>query len=347
MSDLLDDLPDGVLVADESGSVSYLNRAAERISGWTREQAAGRPWGEVLQLRDAGGLLVHERSDPYRHRIRITTGTPEREFLLRRRDGEDRWVAVRASYRRNGDGRIEQAVVTLRDIERRRRLEKHSSDLISTVSHEIRSPLTSVKGFTSTLLRKWGEFTDEQKHHMLTMINHDADRVTRLLTDLLDVSRLEAGRLELRRQPVDIAEIARKVTARLEHETTDHEIRLTAPARLPSVSGDPGKIEQVITNLVENAIKYADPGPIVVEAGRDDGGVVVRVSDEGPGIDPQHQPHIFTKFYRRGSGERRPGTGLGLYICKGIVEAHGGRIELERSGAEGSVFAIHLPVTEE
>lgn len=345
-ADLLDDLPDGVVVVDGERAVAYMNRAAERISGWTREDAAGRPWGEVLELHDAGGLLVHDRADPYEHTIAITTGSPEREYMLRRRDGVDRWVAVRASYRRGTEGRIEQAVVSVRDISRRRRLDKARADLISTVSHEIRSPLTSVKGFTSTLLRKWDKFTDEQKHHMLKMVEHDADRVTRLLTDLLDVSRLEAGRLELKRQLVDLAAVAHKVVDRLSHETTEHHLLADFPEHLPKVSADPVKIEQVIVNLVENAIKYSDPGDIRVLAERTDSAITVRVSDAGPGIDPAHAPHIFTKFYRRGAGERRAGTGLGLYICKGIVEAHGGTIALEPAGP-GATFAFTVPVAED
>jgi hypothetical protein len=345
MTDILDALVDGVVVVGADGTIRALNTAAERLTGWARGDAAGKPFGEVLPLMDAAGFLVHEREGAGAPPLRITTGTPERDYLLRRPDGADRWVAVRASYERDGNGRLSQTVVSIRDIGRRRRLERARADLVATVAHEIRSPLTSVKGFTSTLLHRWDRFNDEQKRVMLETINHDADRVTRLLTDLLDVSRLEAGRLELKRQEVDLASIAAEVAARLRkrEEAGGHVLETSFPDDFPMLLADPGKIEQVITNLTENAIKYAVPGRVLL-SGADMGGyALVRITDEGNGIDPRHLPHIFTKFYRRGAGERHSGTGLGLYICKGIIEAHGGQIWVERSGPDGTTFAFTLP----
>jgi hypothetical protein len=345
MSDerILDALPDGLVVVASDRSIAYMNPAAERICGWRLADALGKPYGMVLPLRDPGGLLVHDHHDPFSQTLSVVSGTPEREYLIGRADGTEVWVAARASFRRDGAGRIEQAVVTLRNIGRRRRLERARADLISTVSHEIRSPLTSIKGFTSTLLHRWERFNDEQKQLMLRTINADADRVTRLLGDLLDVSRLEAGRLELKRQEVDLVAVATEVVLRLRLEAEHHALEVSFPDEFPKVTADPGKIEQVLVNLVENAVKYTTAGTIRVggeDAARE---VVVRVSDEGEGIPAQHVPHIFTKFYRRGHGERRSGTGLGLYICSGIVEAHGGRIWVERSNEHGTVFAFTLP----
>lgn len=342
MSDeILERLPDGVVVVGADLRIAYLNAAAEGLSGWIRTEAIGRPYHEVLALRDAAGFPLHERGELV-PRLRTVRTSPERELLLRRRDGEERWVAVRAAFDRDESREVRAVLVTIRDIGRRRRLDHARSDLIATVSHEIRSPLTSVKGFTSTLLRKWERFNDEQKRHMLTMINHDADRVTRLLTDLLDVSRLEAGRLELKRQEVDVSEIAAHVADRLGHSSDGRVIEVRFPESLPKITADPAKIEQVIVNLVENAIKYAE-GPILVSGEATDDDVVVRVTDGGPGIDARHLPHIFTKFYRHGQGERGSGTGLGLYITKGIVEAHRGRIEVGRGDEGGTIFTIALP----
>lgn len=337
--------PDAAVVLGAGGSVEYMNPAAERLSGWTAGEAGGRHYGEVMPLRDAAGLLVHEHYDPFAIRLATVTRSPEREFLLQRRDGSEAWVAVRATFERDDAGTVVRVIASIRDIGRRRRLDRAKSDLISTVSHEIRSPLTSVKGFTSTLLHRWERFNDEQKQHMLRTINADADRVTRLLTDLLDVSRLEAGRFELRRQKVDVAAVARDVVARLQ---IDHEDRpISADFEdLPEVWADPGKVEQVIVNLVENALKYAAGGAVGVTGRAEGDGIVVRVSDSGEGIDARHVPHLFTKFYRRGHGERTGGTGLGLYICRGIIGAHGGKIWVERSDASGTVFAFTLPIGE-
>ncbi|HEX9696905.1 MAG TPA: ATP-binding protein [Actinomycetota bacterium] len=343
---ILASLPDAVIVVGPGGAVEHLNPAAERLSGWSDTEGRGRFYGEVLPLRDAAGFLVHERYDPFGLRLATVTRSPEREYLLRRRDGGDIWVAVRASFTRDDRGRVVRVVAVARDIGRRRRLDRAKSDLISTVSHEIRSPLTSVKGFTSTLLHRWERFTDEQKRHMLRTINADADRVTRLLTDLLDVSRLEAGRLELKRQKVDVARVARGVVDRLQIDHDDRPLSAEFSEELPEIWADPGKVEQVIVNLVENALKYAPRGTIVVSGSADGDAIVLRVMDEGEGIDPRHVPHLFTKFYRRGHGERTAGTGLGLYICHGIVAAHGGRIWVERSDGSGTVFAFTLPIGE-
>ncbi len=343
--DILKGLPDAVMVVEPGGLVLALNPAAERLAGLLTAEAAGLHYGEVLPLTDAAGFLVHQQYDVLSPPLRVTTGTPERDYFVRRSDGTERWLAVRVAYVRDDAGRLTAAIVSLRDIGRRRRLDRARADLISTVSHEIRSPLTSVKGFTSTLLHRWERFTDEQKRAMLETINFDADRVTRLLGELLDVSRLEAGRLELKRQEVDIAEIAVEVITRVSRreEAEGHHLTADFAGSFPKVTADPGKIEQVLTNLVENAVKYATPGNVVVTGADLDRHAVVRVQDQGPGIEPKHIPHVFTKFYRRGMGERHSGTGLGLYICKGIVEAHGGEIWIERSSSEGTTFAFTLP----
>lgn len=343
---LLDALPDGIAVVGPDRTVRYLNSTAERLCGWTRGEADGVFYGTVLPLRDASGFLVHERHDPFTSLLSTVARTPEREYLLARRDGAEVWVAARAAFVRDANRRVLEVIVALREVGRRRRLERMRSDLISTVSHEIRSPLTSVKGFTSTLLSKWERFSDEQKQVMLRTINADADRVTRLLGDLLDVSRLEAGRLELKRQEVDLPAVATDAVLRLRLEAEEHQLHVDFPPDFPKVTADPGRVEQVMINLIENAIKHSRPGRITVRGEDAAGEVVVRVADQGDGISPSHLPHIFTKFYRRGSGERRSGTGLGLHICKGIVEAHGGRIWVERSDSAGSVFAFTLPKDE-
>jgi signal transduction histidine kinase len=179
---------------------------------------------------------------------------------------------------------------------------------------------------------------------MLSTIDWDADRMNRLLKDLLDFSRLEAGRLELKRQEVDVATLATTVAERVDMDAKHHTIKASFPSPFPVVFADPAKIEQVVVNLVENAVKHGDPGPILVTGEADDHQITVRVRDSGPGIDAAHVPYIFTKFYRRGGDRHASGTGLGLYICKGIIEAHGGDIAVEHSDAAGTVFAFTLPV---
>ena len=213
------------------------------------------------------------------------------------------------------------------------------------MSHELRSPLTSVKGYTSLLLTGGTGSSDDQKKMMLEQVHHDADRVTRLITELLDISRLETGRLVLRRQMVDLADAGerggregRRWSTPTSRSTVDF------ADDFPQVYADPDKVEQVLTNLVENACKYASPkGMRVVGRGRRRRGRRVAVADQGEGIPEADLPRVFTKFFRRAEG-RPTGSGLGLWISRGLVEAHGGRLTATSKSGQGTTFRFTLPV---
>jgi len=243
---------------------------------------------------------------------------------------------------------LRRLVITLRGAQQRERLERSRAELVSTVAHELRSPLTSVKGFTATLLNKWGRFTDDQKRVMLETVNADADRVTRLITELLDVSRIESGRMEVHRQLVDLPDRAGKIIAgRVAAGDAEDRFRLEVPSDLPETWLDADKIDQILGNLVENAVRHgAGIVTIVVEPARLDGegsppdAVAVSVRDQGEGIAPDVAPRVFRQFWR---GKRRGGTGLGLYIVKGLVEAHGGTIGVRRAPGGGAEFRFIVP----
>jgi signal transduction histidine kinase len=223
--------------------------------------------------------------------------------------------------------------------------EPTGSEVVSTVSHELRSPLTSVKGYTSLLLNRWDRLKDEQKRMMLEQVHHDAGRVTRLITELLDISRLETGRLVLRRQLTNLAELAREVVEKLKMTYTDLECDVQFPEGFPQVYADPDKLEQVLTNLVENAAKYASPLGMKVVGLVGEGEVAVAVTDTGEGIPASDVPMVFKKFFRRDMG-KPTGTGLGLWISRGLVEAHGGRLTATSIIDEGSVFRFTLPLVD-
>jgi signal transduction histidine kinase len=229
----------------------------------------------------------------------------------------------------------------MRRVDARRRRDIARADLVSTVSHELRSPLTSVKGFTKTLLAKWDRFTDDQKKQMLATVNEDADRVTRLLGELLSVSRIDAGRLQLKRQMVRLDQVIPAVVAKIGAGIGQGRSLVVDIGALPELYADPDRLEQVLTNLFENAVKYTD-GSVTVTAAEDPDTVTVSVSDQGEGIEAEDLDAIFTKFFRR-PGEKRQGTGLGLYITKGLIEAHGGEIRVTSTMGEGSVFSFTVP----
>ena len=178
---------------------------------------------------------------------------------------------------------------------------------------------------------------------MLEQVHHDADRVTRLVTELLDISRLESGRLVLRRQMVDLVPLVNGVLEKVRMMENRLVAAVEFPENFPPVYADPDKIEQVLTNLVENAAKYADPQSLQVRGGLQNGQAEVAVADSGEGIPDSDLPRVFTKFFRR--AETRPtGSGLGLWISRGLVEAHGGRLVVESQVGKGSVFRFTLPI---
>nr|WP_242454081.1 ATP-binding protein [Bailinhaonella thermotolerans] len=345
-------MPDGLVIADHTGRVVVFNAAAERLTGVPAAGALGRPFGDALPLRDAEGRDWWKCLDPIGG-LRSRTRVPERALHLPGR--QELLVSARFVREPRSGGPVRRFVVSLRDASARTRGERDRADLVSTVAHELRSPLTSVKGFTATLLAKWERFTDDQKRVMLETVNADADRVTRLITELLDVSRIEAGRLEMRRQVVDLAERARKIIAgRVAAGEPEDRFRLEVRPGLPEMWLDPDKIDQVLGNLVENAVRhgggtvtigvepaYRDGLPAdVAESAATPWGAVVTVRDQGEGIAPELAPRVFSRFWR---GKRRGGTGLGLFIVKGLVEAHGGTIAVQRGPEGGAEFRFSLP----
>ncbi|MEU1851642.1 ATP-binding protein [Streptomyces sp. NPDC019990] len=340
-----DQLPDGLVVADEQGRVICFNTAAERITGARARDVLGQRLEKALPLEDLEGRRWWQLTDPYGG-LAIRVGQPERNLLL----PGGREVLVCARYvRTRPTGPVRRLVVTLRDTEARRRTERSHAELIATVAHELRSPLTSVKGFTATLLAKWERFTDDQKRLMLETVDADADRVTRLIAELLDISRIDSGRLEVRRQPVDIgAAVGRHIQAYVAAGQPADRFLLRVQQPLPDLWADPDKIDQVLSNLLENAVRHGE-GTVTIDITAtaspregEDTGTSVTVSDEGPGIPEESMNRVFTRFWR---GSKRGGTGLGLYIVKGIVEAHGGTVTVGRAPGAGAEFRFTLPVS--
>jgi signal transduction histidine kinase len=334
-----DDLPDGVLVADPSGTVIVVNPAAERILASSADWLVGRALGEVLPLDDLQGRDWWECVQPLAG-LDTRTRQPEQRLIVREGALQGRELLVTAAYVRDERHVLQRFVIAVRDNRARERSDRSRADLVSTVAHELRSPLTSVKGFTATLLAKWDRFNDEQKKVMLETVNADADRVTRLLTELLDVSRIDAGRLEMRMQVIDLERSARKTVAGqvVAGEPEDRFV-VAVSGPLPEIWADPDKVDQVMANLVENALRHGD-GTVTLSVAPFGDGAEVVVEDEGQGIPPDTAARVFTRFWR---GNRARGTGLGLYIVKGLVEAHGGNVEVTRAEGGGARFRFVLP----
>lgn len=332
-----DDLPDGVVVTDSVGTVVSANQAAGRLLGQPASSLVGRPLDEALPLVDGSGRDWWLVSNPFGG---LSTRTRQVERVLQLPD--ERYLLVTASYVRDRrGGPVERLVVCLRGTEARDRAEREHADLIATVAHELRSPLTGVKGFTSTLLARWDRFSEDQRRLMLEAVDKDADRLTRLIAELLDVARIDAGRLELRRVPTDLAALVQqRVAAKVVAGVDPERFVVEAPGDLAEVWVDPDKVGQVVDNLLENALRHGD-GTVTATVSQDPDGVVLTVTDEGPGIPAEQAHRVFGRFWK---GKERGGTGLGLYVVRGIVEGHGGRVAFMPPPEGGARFVVVLPI---
>jgi signal transduction histidine kinase len=237
-----------------------------------------------------------------------------------------------------------------RHVETLRELDRLKSELLQTVSHELRTPLGAIKGFTTTLIEHDRRLSREEKREFLEIIDQESDRLRGLIEDLLDMSKIEAGVLQLDRQAVAVAKLVAEAVKAVASRSPEHRFETSVPADLLA-DADPRRIRQVLHNLLENAVKYSpDGGTIQVYGRREEGPgggyIVISVRDQGIGIPRQDLPRVFERFHRVDSevGRRVGGSGLGLAICRGIVEAHGGRIWAESEPGEGSVFSFTLPL---
>ena len=331
-TDPLDALPDGVVLAGPDGTVTLTNAVARRMLGV--DGVVGQALDEVLLLLDTDGRAWVEVNEPYAG-LRTRTGIPEQSWL--QPDGTEVLTHARLHRDRPG-GPVTGVAVTLRSGRGRARLDRERSDLVATVAHELRSPLTGVKGFVQALLNRWDKLNDEQKKLMLTTVSVDSDRLSRLIAELLDVARLDTGRLQLHPRPSDAGVLTERVVNSVQ-QTTSRPIELRAEPELPSITVDPDKFTQVVTNLVENAIRHGE-GTVGVQVTAGPEMVTLTVEDEGEGIPVELRKRVFTKFWKGGASA---GSGLGLYLVGGLVRAHGGLVTVTDAAGGGARIETTWP----
>jgi signal transduction histidine kinase len=337
--DLADALPDGVVAADGDGMVTLVSRTAAAMFSVPGDACIGKPLSEVMALRDQDGNDWYASNRPY-DGLRIRVAIPEQVWSLP--SGDEVLVTarlVRPSIREP----IDRVVAVLRSGRGRARLDRERSDLVATVAHELRSPLTGVKGFVQALLNRWDKLNDEQKKLMLTTVHSDSERLSRLIAELLDIARIDTGRLALYPRPSDAHVLVGRAVASVQAGTARH-IDYTADDDLPEISVDPDKFTQVVTNLIENGVRHGE-GTVTVRTerlGRADefAGVRVVVEDEGEGIAPEIRRRVFTKFWQSGA---RGGSGLGMYLVNGLVRAHGGTVEIGDAAGGGARIELTWP----
>ena len=333
---LVEASPDGVLALDADGQIIDCNEGLCQLLGYEKVKVKGNDIRKFLPA-----AMPAELTAQLRHKGRL-----EAEFEAVRQDGQTVTVWAKGVARVDEEGKLSQTVLYIRDIAERKKLDELKDELIGLVSHEIRTPLTVIMGGLNTLLSEETRLSPEEKRQLLQDAALETNSLSYLLGDLIELSRAQANRLSLNLEPVAIRSVIKGVVGKLEQQTSAHRFVIDLPPRLPMVQADPIRIERILHNLLENAVKYSPRGgEIRVLAKRDGNHLVIGVRDQGVGISQADQTKLFIPFERlenRGLEEVK-GAGLGLMVCRRLVEAHGGRIWVESQPSRGSTFFFTLP----
>jgi PAS domain S-box-containing protein len=357
LKQMFESVNDGIVVVDLNGVILEANeKAAKNYGISSKDELLGHNAFEFIAESDREKAGVDFRKTLKRGFSNVV------EYNILKVDGSTFAGEVNAGVLRDTTGSSVSMIIVIRDVTERKQAEKKEmelealkeldtvrSQLLANVSHELRTPLTSIKGFTSTLLRPDVSWSEEEKLEFLNTIDQESDRLIDLITDLLDMSRIESGRLILKRDYYDVVEIFNSVRGNMNKLAEQHKLILNMPDGLFPVFVDLTCIGQVITNLVENAVKYSPDGSeIIVEVSPADDFIIVSVTDQGEGIPPGDEEKVFDRFYQAESivTGKKKGTGLGLSICRGIIEAHDGKIWVENVPGKGARFSFHVPYTE-
>lgn len=331
---------DAIVSKTLDGTIISWNKAAERMFGYTAEEAIGQHITLIIPPE-----LHREEVDIIR-KLRRGMHIDHSETVRMRKDGTKIDVSLSISPIKDKMGNIIGAAKIARDISDRLELERRKDEFISTASHELKTPLTTLKGFTDLLLRKFKRQGMQEEVPILTRMDAQIKRLTRLVDELLDASKVQAGQLDYEEEPVDLAALLQETVEILQPHYPTHTliIRETTHAM---VMGDKDRLGQVLTNLISNAIKYspqANQADLALTAS--DKTAALRIRDEGVGIPKNHQQHIFDRFYRGRDAHSKafPGLGMGLYIAHEIVKRHGGEITVESEEGKGSTFIVSLPL---
>lgn len=337
---LANTVPAYIWTADATGNISYVSDKWLEFTGVTPANALGSGYIDTLHPDD------REENTRKWHQARETETVFENEVRWRRFDGEYRWIIFRAEPVRDGFGKIVAWFGSGVDITERKELERRRDDFIGIASHELKTPLSSIKGYTQLLERMVRETDNAKAKLYLAKTSTYIDRLNSLITDLLDVSRIQAGKLQFDISEFDFDALVKDGVESIQPTTTHHQIEVRGKADI-KIEADRNRLEQVLTNLLTNAIKYSPQATkVIVRVKKNDATIEISVQDFGIGIPKEKQARIFERFYRvESSAKSFPGLGIGLYISNEIVERHGGKLKIESEEGQGSVFTIILPLT--
>jgi PAS domain S-box-containing protein len=343
---------DGVVVTNEKGRIILLNPAAAKILGWESEKVRGKRFDQAVPIEDDEGKLIPNNKRPVLVALktgRPATTTTTTSLVYVRSDGTRFPVAITAT-----PVILEEKIIgtinIFRDVTQEKEVDKMKTEFVSVASHQLRTPLSAIKWFLEMVLGgDAGEITAEQRNYLQQVFDSN-ERMIRLVNDLLNVSRLETGRIIIEPMPTDLVELAKEAISDFESvvRARKQSLIFKSVGRIPTISFDPDLIRQVIQNLLSNATNYTPKnGEIVVKIWIEKEKVILAVKDTGQGIPKDEQNKIFTKFFRATNIFRRQpeGSGMGLYIAKGAIEASGGQMWFESEENQGSTFYFSLPLS--
>ena len=346
---VLSSIGEGIVVLDHESRVSLLNKAAETMIGWTMDEVIGKPWGVVAPLEDEKGNKIdnEKRATKRVMQERIVLSNDKNYYV--RKDGSRFSVGTTAAPIEIG-GKVAGTVAVFRDITHDKAVDRAKSEFVSLASHQLRTPLSAIKWFSEMLLAgDAGKLEGEQAEYMHNIYQSN-ERMIELLDGLLNISRIESGRIIVDPKPTDLGELVKQLIADLTGKIKEKKQNLviTVHPQLPAVNIDPKLIRQVYMNLLTNSIKYTpEGGQIEVVVSTKDGMVLSRVTDNGTGIPQEDQNKICQKFFRAGNAVKMEpdGTGLGLYLAKAIVDSSGGKLWFKSEENKGTTFWFTLPLS--
>jgi signal transduction histidine kinase len=340
---LLDLAADGILILDHKHVIERGNATYAQLAGISLTGIVGKhhdqlikwstpPQGIQLEEAEAGGWPLSPNSQLY---VEGDLERPAQHPLP---------VGISYAPLLSPDGHLLNIIMTVRDNSRHRQADDLKSTFISIISHELKTPVALIKGYVATLRRDDAHWDKHIVNDSLAVIEDETDHLTSLIDNLLDASRLQTGGINLKRSDVNLKTIIEQIAERYRTQSDRHEIIIDLPPEIPILLADEDRLRQVISNLLSNAIKYSPEGKIVVHGQAKQDKVIICISDEGPGITQDDIPHIFDRFYRApGVINRTKGAGLGLYLARSIIEAHGGQIWVESLPEKGTRFCFSLP----